>query len=126
MHKILCMIVLMMLSATAFADTPLTGDQIKQLVSGNSIDLHSNANGLDLKLYLAADGSIAGRREDNGNPFKGTWRITDSGEFCSVFASRKETCGPVMDSGDGSYKRMEEGYPRAIWKKIHPGNAFGL
>ena len=56
MYRALCMTVLMTLSVTVFADTPLTGDQIKQLISGNTVDLHSNVQGVDYKIYFAADG----------------------------------------------------------------------
>jgi hypothetical protein len=125
MNKALCMTFLMALSAAVFADTPLTGDQIKLLISGNSVDIHSNVNGRDFKFYFAADGSITARAE-NGSTFKGAWRITDSGEQCTKLDGKDESCGQLLDTGDGSYKRMEGGSPRAIWKKIYPGNRFGL
>ena len=125
MLKVFCMTILMSLSAVAFADTQLTGDQVKQLITGNSVDAHSNAKGVDFKAYFAADGSGVLQNE-KGRTFNGVWRITESGDHCSKWGDQKETCGQVMDPGDGTYKRMEEGYPRAIWKKIYPGNAFRL
>lgn len=125
MNKTSCMAVLLTLSATALADTPLTGEQIKQLLSGNTVDVHSNVTGSDFKMYLAADGSIAARAE-NGNTWGGGWRITDSGEQCTRFEGKSESCGQFVDSGDGSYKRMDGGSPRSIWKKIYPGNPFNL
>ena len=70
-------------------------------------------------------GSAISHRVDDGSSFKGTWRITDSGGHCNKWDNRKETCGQIVNSGDGKYKRMEEGYPRAIWKKIYPGNTLG-
>lgn len=125
MLRVFCMTILMSLSAVAFADTKLNGDQVKQLISGNSVDGHSNAQGVDFKAYFAPDGSGTLQNE-KGRKFNGVWRITESGDHCSKWGDRKETCGQIMDAGDGSYKRMEEGYPRSIWKKIHPGNAFQL
>ena len=126
MYKIACLTFLMTLSVTAMASTPLSGEQIKQLITGNSVELHSNAQGIDFKVYFAADGSAASHNESNGNRSKGTWRIDDSDKHCTKWGVKNETCGQVLDMGDGSYKRMEEGYPRAVWKKIHQGNAFGL
>lgn len=51
MIKARCMTVLMALSSTVFADTALTGDQVKQLVSVNCIDVHSNVRGLPLSRF---------------------------------------------------------------------------
>ena len=111
-------------SAPALAGTPLSGAQVKQLISGNSVEAYSKARGFDFKAYFATDG--IGVSEVNGKTSKGAWRINDSGEHCSQWPKQKETCGQVVDMGDGTYNRMEEGYPRSVWKKIHPGNAFGL
>jgi len=111
-------------SVPALAGTPLSGEQVKQLVSGNSVEAHSNAKGFDFKAYFATDGSAGS--EVNGKTYKGAWRINDSGEHCIQWATQKEYCAQVVDMGDGTYNRMEEGYPRAVWKKIHPGNAFRL
>jgi len=126
MYKIACITFLMTLSVAAMAGTPLSGEQVKQLITGNSVDIYSNVQGVDIKLYFAADGSTASLTESNGKKFKGTWRIDDSGKHCTKWGDKKETCGQILDYGDGTYKRMEDGYPRAVWKKIYPGNAFGL
>lgn len=111
-------------SAPVLAGTPLSGEQVKQLISGNSVEAHSNAKGFDFRVYFAPDGSAVSER--NGKTHKGEWHITDSGEHCTQWPTQKETCGQVVDMGDGTYNRMEEGYPRAVWKKVLPGNAFGL
>ncbi len=109
----------------ALAGTPLSGDQVKQLISGNSVEAHSNAKGIDFKAYFAPDGSAVSEGS-NGKTIKGAWRINDSGEHCTQWNRQKETCGQIVNMGDGTYNRMEEGYPRAVWKKIQPGNAFRL
>jgi len=126
MHKILYLPFLMALSATAVAGTPLNGDQVKQLISGNTVRLHSNVQGVDYNVYFAANGSATSHNESNSKNYKGTWRITDSGEHCSTWGNKEETCGIVMDMGDGTYNRMEGGAPRAIWSKVSPGNPLGL
>lgn len=115
-------------SVPALAGTPLSGDQVKQLISGNSVEAHSNAKGFDFKTYFAPDGSAV-LEGGTGKTFTGAWRINESGEHCVQWKrqkEQKETCAQIVDMGDGTYNRMEEGYPRAVWKKIHPGNAFGL
>jgi hypothetical protein len=111
-------------SVPVLAGTALSGEQVRQLVLGNSVEAHSNAKGYDFKAYFATDGSAVS--EVNGKAYKGAWRINDSGEHCTQWTTQKETCGQIVNMGDGTYSRMEEGYPRAVWKKVHPGNAFGL
>ena len=111
-------------SVPALAGTPLSGEQVKKLVSGNSVDAHSNAKGFDFKAYFATDGSAGS--EVNGKTYKGAWRVNDAGKHCSHFPPQKETCAQIVNMADGTYNRMEEGFPRSVWKKVHPGNAFGL
>ena len=103
-------------SVPVLAGTPLSGKQVKQLVSGNSVEAHSNAKGFDFKVYFAPDGSAVS--EVKGKTHKGAWRITDSGKHCIQWTTQKENCAQVVDMDDGTYNRMEEGYPRAVWKKI--------
>ena len=83
MYKLSCMLSLMALSASALAGTPLSGEQIKQLISGNTVALHSNAKGKDYKIFYATDGTAISHDESNGKNYPGTWRITDSGEWCN-------------------------------------------
>ena len=111
-------------SVPALAGTPLSGEQIKQLVSGNTVALHSNARGKDHKIFYATDGTAISHDESNGKNYPGTWRITDSGEWCNHWPPAKDRCGQVIDNGDGTYNRMENGSLRSVWKKIYPGNTI--
>lgn len=124
MHKPSSILFLMALSASASAGTPLSGEQIKQLVSGNTIVLYSHARSQNYTIHYATDGSAASRSESDGKIVKGTWRITDSSEWCNHWTGAVERCGRVIDNGDGTYNRMESGSLRAVWKKIHPGNTI--
>ena len=118
------MLFLMALTTSALAGSPLNGEQLKQLASGNTVSIHSIAQGADFKNYYAADRAAASLKESNGKKNKGTWRITDSGEWCVHWSGASERCGQVIDNGDGTYNRLEEGKLRSVWKKIHPGNTI--
>ncbi len=111
-------------SVPALAGTPLSGEQIKQLVSGNTVALHSNARGKYYKIFYATDGTAISHDESNGKNYPGTWRITDSGEWCNHWPPAEDRCGQVIDNGDGTYNRMENGSLRSVWKKIYPGNTI--
>lgn len=109
-------------SVPALAGTPLSGEQIKQLASGNTIALHSLARSTNFKIYYAPDGSAISHNESTGKNYPGTWRITDSGEWCNHWPPAPDRCGQVFDNGDGTYNRMENGSLRSVWKKIYPSN----
>ena len=124
MYKLFSMLFLMTLSTSAVAGTPLSGERIKQLISGNTVALHSNARGINFKIYYAADGTAISHNERDGKKYKGTWRLTDSGEWCNHWPPAEDRCGQVIDNGDGTYNRMEGGKLRSVWKKIYPGNTI--
>jgi len=110
-------------SVPALAGTPLSGEQIKQLVSGNTVDIQSK--GIDYKTYYAPDGATTTRNESNGKIYKAKhWRVSDSGDICSQSPGKEESCGQVVDNGDGTYNRLDNGSPRGVWKKIYPGNTI--
>jgi hypothetical protein len=127
MYKTLSTLFLMALSTSALAGTPLNGEQIRQLASGNTIAIHSLAKNNHFQTYYAPDGSAISHNESTGKNNRGTWRITDSGEWCNYWPSEKnpvDHCGQVLDNGDGTYNRLENGILRSVWKKIYPGNAI--
>lgn len=110
---------MMGLSAAAWAGTPLSGEQIRQLVSGNTVDAQAKSG--DVKVYYGLDGSSLTRAESNGRITKGFWRISEAGEICSLRPPGKESCGPVVNNGDGTYHRMDGNTVRGVWTKVHPG-----
>lgn len=115
----------MILSTPVWAGTQLNGEQIKQLVSGNTVLALNISQGTDYKNYFAPDGTMISRNESTGQVYKDKrWRISDSGDICSQSAGKKETCGQVVDNGDGTYNRMDNGSPRGVWKTISPGNTI--
>lgn len=124
MYKLSSMIFLAAVSGPALAATPLGGDQIRKLVSGNTVSLHSVARGDNYLIYYAPDGSAVSRSDSNGTTVKGVWRITDSGEWCNHWKGGAERCGNVIDNGDGTFNRLENGRLRSVWKQIHPGNTL--
>ena len=126
MRKVYGVLLGIALSATAVAGTQLSGEQIKLLVSGNTVELTSISKGSDFKVYFKADGTATSFNESKSKKGKGTWRITDAGEHCTKWGKKDETCGQVIDMGNGTYTRMFEGSPRATWNKVSPGNPFNL
>jgi hypothetical protein len=77
---------------------PLTGAEIRTLVSGNTI------KGAKFSEYYAPDGSIRGREiEDEDEEYQGTWHI-DGDRLCVAFPSHDFTaCSAITPEHDNEY-----------------------
>jgi hypothetical protein len=87
---------LLFASATALA-SPLTADQAKALIAGNSAAGFADALGKNYTAYYALDGKLVQVLE-NGKRRQGTWKIVDNGNFCTQFPSESERCTRVVDN----------------------------
>lgn len=124
MYKPSALLFLMTLSTSALAGTPLSGEQIKHLAMGNTVSIYSIAKSDSYKNHYAADGKAFSLQESNGRRNTGIWRVTDSGEWCVQWKGADDRCGLLIDNGDGTYDRQEDGKARSIWKKIESGNTI--
>ena len=99
--------------------SPPTQQQLQTLLSGNT--LKGLWDGRPFTQYFAAGGSTQ-YREGDGPTTHGTWRVTEQGQYCSIWPPfPRETCYDVLVSGS-----------RILWSwdgKTHPseiseGNLF--
>jgi len=123
MNRVL-MFCLLAISGTALAATPLTADQIKTLLAGNSAAGFADALGKNYTAYYSPDGKLTQLLE--GKPRRvGTWKITDKAEFCTQFPSESERCTKVVPAENGEYQRVkDDGMVTNTWKKFYKGNAY--
>jgi hypothetical protein len=78
MRKILIVTAMLaLLPSVAFAD------DIMAPRYGNTV-IATDANGVQTKLYYAADGTFTGKQDGQG--FNGTWKIDASNTICLTFA----------------------------------------
>jgi len=77
---------------------PLTGAEIRELVSGNTV------KGPKFSEYYAPDGSVRGREvEDEDEEYEGTWRI-EGDQLCVAFPSHDyKGCAAITREPDGAY-----------------------
>jgi hypothetical protein len=114
---------LLLISGMASAAAPLSGDQIKTLLSGNSASGFADALGKDYTAYYAADGKLV-QDLGKGKRRQGTWKITDN-NFCTQFPTEPERCTKVVPGESGEYVRMkDDGMVTNTWKKFYKGNAY--
>lgn len=122
--KRFAMLGLLILSGAAWAATPLTADQIKTLIAGNSASGFAEALGKNYTAYYTPDGKLIQLLE--GKPKRtGTWKVNDKSEFCTQFPSEPERCTKVIAGENGQYQRVkDDGMVTNTWKKFTKGNTY--
>lgn len=90
-------------SQAVLADDFLNGDQIKELVTGNTVQAEHLRKGFDFAVYFDADGQTAVRKQD-GEETETSYRI-DGDKHC-IHWKGKDRCAEIRDNGDGSYDRI--------------------
>ncbi len=123
MNKRIALLGLLLISGMANAAAPLTGDQIKTLLSGNSASGFADALGKNYTAYYGADGKLV-QDLGKGKRRQGTWTITDN-NFCTQFPTEPARCTKVMPGDNGEYVRIkDDGMVTNTWKKFYKGNAY--
>ncbi len=95
-------------------ETEVSGDELRELLTGNSID------GMWGDTHYIQYFSDTGRTlyKADGSPGDwGTWRINDSGYYCSTWRGGAENCYTVVDMDGTLYWKSENGgatYPFTI------------
>jgi hypothetical protein len=122
--KSLLLTTLLMFSAAAYAGDPLTVDQLKALIPGNSVSGFADALGKNYTAYYSPDGKLV-QMLDNKLKRQGTWSITDEGNFCTQFPTQQKKCTKVQQAANGEYQRIkEDGMVTNTMKKFYKGNAY--
>jgi hypothetical protein len=118
------MFCLLAISGTAWAAAPLTADQVKSLIAGNSAAGFADALGKNYTAYYSPDGKLIQLLE--GKPRRqGTWKITEKGDFCTQFPAEQERCTKVVPAENGQYQRVkDDGMVTNTFKKFYKGNAY--
>jgi hypothetical protein len=122
--KRLTLLCLLLVSGMANAGGPLSADQVKALIAGNSAAGFADALGKNYTAYYAPDGKLVQVLEGNRRRV-GTWKIVDNGNFCTQFPSEPERCTRVVPSENGEYQRVkDDGMATNTFKKFYKGNAY--
>jgi len=115
---------LLTMSGSAIAAAPLSADQAKALIAGNSAAGFADALGKNYTAYYSPEGKLT-QVLDNKKRRQGTWKIVDNGNFCTQFPSEPERCTKVIPSENGEYQRVkDDGMVTNTWKKFTKGNAY--
>ena len=117
------MIGLLGLFHIAIAETRVSSEELKTLLSGNTVEGRYIKWGTTHKMYFEATGKM--RRIDSlNNEEKGAWSVNKNDELCVEV--RKERCNEVMKRDDGGYNIYRRGTHKFTFDKILPGNPHNL
>ena len=111
----------LVMASLAYAGEELSGDAVKQLISGNTA--HTYLNGIEFKNHFAADGKLY--RQMDGAITEGTWEVKNNGLHC-VGGGVQNSCAKIVKNDDGTYDRLNPrtGQAGARWLKIVEGKDF--
>ena len=102
----------------AFAGEFLTGDEVKELVSGNTVRFEVAGKG-KFKAYLDSNGKVT--RIHDGQIAEGTWRINKDGALCVHYTGKADHCGKVKKNSDGTHTRVDDAKITNHWTKVSKG-----
>ncbi len=98
---------------------PPSSVELVQLLSGNSND--GVWEGRAYRQYFSPDGSTR-YQEENSRPSSGSWKVNDSGEYCSIWPpSSRWVCYKLLIHGNDIYWQSGEKYFHA---RVIQGNIF--
>ena len=109
-------------SAPTMAQTFLSLDELKALITGNTVDFNNIDSGRPGRVYFDARGEIAVERLESSYP--GIWNARADGTLCLLV--EREFCGKVQKNADGTYTHPISGIPGFgfTWHRITPGKGF--
>jgi hypothetical protein len=105
-HRLRCLAALIVFGITlpvTAAQGPLSGDQVRALIVGNTVVGPLRGSLYDFS--YAEDGNVVGAA--GGNTDAGTWRIRDGNVYChewSTFFGGYERCYQWYDTGKGRFR----------------------
>jgi hypothetical protein len=103
----------------------VSGDRIRQELSGNSI-VEKNVEGKIWAEFFDPKGILRGRTSD-GRLFDGTWKIEGNTLCVDYHSIARDWCGQFAEASDGSIDYYRDGkfrknYSRAILQRGNPQN----
>ena len=127
---------------TAWAETFLTGKEIKQLVNGNTAvggrqkkqTQELLTKYISVQTYFGQDQQLVEKGIDTGKgstfPAHGSWRIKKD-KLCFTYRDSlrnagEEMCRKVVRKDDGAYELTKKGKVDRMWREVLPGNPYNL
>lgn len=104
--------------APVSAQVQLGMDELKALVTDNTVDVRNLSGGQDFRVHYAASGQMIVQRSD-AVEIHGRWDVRVDGSHC--VSVDREVCAKVVKNADGTYMRIVDGVPSFKWMRITRG-----
>jgi len=105
-------------AGTVFAGEKLNASKVKTVVVGKTFYAKHLVKGIKFKVYFDADGKTAYRTTKEG-VVKTTYKF-EGNKHCIEWQG-KTHCSVIVDNGDGTYARLNNGKPVVEWYKVVEG-----
>jgi len=106
-------------SPNTIAGSPMSADEVKKLIVGNTAHSTHTVRGKLMKNYFGPNGTLV--RSVGGKVRKGSYNINGDGTQC-VKMGKADNCAKIVDNGDGTYNRVYlDGRVPLKWEKIVKG-----
>ena len=118
-------ILALIFSGNLFSAEPMSADALKSLLTNNTMNCKNLQKNKEFTNYYRDDGTVT-KLTSNGEKKQGEWRVTDNGQHCHDWGEGEgECCHPIVDQGNGTYQKFEEGEPKAEFT-VTEGNPNSL
>ncbi len=109
------------------AERTLSVEDIKDLFAGKTVEGVVARWGFSFRGYYAADGGFRGKSQH------GHWKVTEDARHCVKYGNKDWSCGVLITTGDGNYKKMRIIDPASgemkhlvTFEKFIEGNPYGM
>ena len=89
---------LLSFSSTALANEYLVAEEVKQLISGKTVEAENPRRATSSVTYFDPDGTF--RQLLEGKPEKGTWSVSDDGYLCTNREGWGSSCRKISKEGE--------------------------
>ncbi len=112
------------------AGADLSGDEVSELVSGNTVEAIHPAKGISIITFFATDGTF--RQLMDNQPERGNWSVDANGQLCTYREGWGGECRLIAREGEvwKAYKiprnLMKQRNHKRTFNRILPGNPYQL
>lgn len=107
----------LLLSSLASAGNELNSDEVTALFSDKKFDGENHSTGKSSSNRAKANGKMYANVM-MGPSWTINWWVDEAGQHCLKHPKFGESCGKIIDNGDGSYSRMVAGKLANTYKRF--------
>jgi hypothetical protein len=100
----------LLFSASLFAAEPMSADEVKSLLTDNTMNGVNLEKNKKFTNFFKSDGTAI-KRNAKGKMKTGKWHVNDNGEHCTNWG-KGDRCGAIIKVRENIYQKMDGDKPR--------------